>query len=152
MKMLVLCMALGLAPVLAAPFCAQDTATLDDFSITLKRVGCVGMCPDYEVTILGNGRVQYQGHAYVRVEGVRERTIPIANVRKLMRRLQDEHFFQWDEKDVVCVDFPEVHISASLGAQRKHVLEGCNLPGKVLALAKEIDRVSGTKRWVQIPR
>jgi hypothetical protein len=149
MKMLVVCLTLGLAPVLAAPICAQDTATLDDFSITLTRVGCVGTCPDYEVAILGNGRVRYQGHAYVLVEGVRERTIPTAKVRKLMRRLQDEHFFQWDEKDVVCLDFPEVDITASLGAQRKHVLEGCNLPGKVLALAKELDRVSRAKRWVR---
>jgi hypothetical protein len=150
MKMLVLCLALGIAPMLAAPICAQDTTTLlDDFSITLKRVGCVGTCPDYEVTILGNGRVRYQGHAYVLVEGVRERTIPIANVQKLMRRLQDEQFFQWDEKDVVCLDFPEVHITASLGAHRKHVLEGCNSRGKVLSLAKEIDRVSGAKRWVR---
>jgi hypothetical protein len=149
MKMLVLCMALGLASMLGAPLCAQDTVTLDDFSITLTRVGCLGSCPDYEVTILGNGRVRYQGHAYVLAEGVRERTIPIANVQKLVKRLRDEHFFQWDEKHIVYLDFPEVHIAANLGARHKHVLEGCNSPGKVLALAKEIDRVSGTNRWVR---
>jgi hypothetical protein len=152
MKPLVVWTALVLALAVAAPFCAQDNANLGDFSVTLKRAGCLGSCPDYEVTILGNGRVRYQGNAYVRVEGIRERAIPIANVQKLVRRLQHEHFFQWDDSDVVCIDFPEVHISASVGARRRHVLEGCNKPGKVLTLAKEIDRISGTKRWVKMPR
>jgi hypothetical protein len=152
MKPLVVCTALVLALAVPTPCNAQDDANLADFSITLKRVGCVGSCPDYEVTILGNGRVRYQGNAYVRVEGVRERVIPVLNVQKLVTRLQNEHFFQWDETDAVCLDFPEVHITASVRAHSKHVLEGCNKPGKVLTLAKEIDRISGTKRWVKMPR
>ena len=150
MKSLVVCTALTLALAVSVSFCAQDTAALADFSITLERQGCLGSCRDYEVTIWGNGRVRYQGHAYVR--GVRERIIPIPNVQKLVQRLQDVHFFQWDETDLVCLDFPEVHISASAGAQRKHVLEGCNKPGKILALAKEIDRISRTERWSKVSR
>ncbi len=149
MKMLVLCLALGLGSMLAAPICAQDRTASDAFSIMLKRIGCEGFCPAYEVTILGNGRVRYRGDAYVHVEGVRERTIPVVDVQKLMKRLQDEHFFTWDQKDVLCVDYPEVHITVSLGAKHKHVFEGCNSPGKVLDLANEIDRVAGTNRWVR---
>src|ERR1035438_185724 len=150
MKSLVVCTALTLALAVSASFCAQDTATLADFSITLKRLGCLGSCPDYEVTIWGSGRVRYQGHAYVAVKGVRERIIPVPNVQKLVQRLQVDHFFQWDETDVVCLDFPEVHITATVGARRKHVLEGCNKPGKILALAKEIERISGTERWAKM--
>ena len=149
MRSFVVCTALTLALAVPVPFCAQDAVNLADFSINLKRVGCVGSCPDYEITILGNGRVRYQGNAYVRVEGVRERAIPIPNVQKLVRRLQDEKFFEWEETNVVCLDYPEVHIIASVGARRKHVLEGCNRPGKVLDLAKEIDRISGAKGWVK---
>ena len=149
MKPLVVWTALVVVLAVPVPFCAQDDANLADFSITLKRTACLGSCPDYEVTILGNGRVRYQGNAYVRVEGVRERITPIPNVQKLVKRLQLEHFFQWDETDGVCLDFPEVHITATVGVRRKHVLEGCNRPGKILALAKEIDRIAGTKRWVK---
>ena len=85
----------------------------------------------------------------MRVQGVRERTIATRNVQKLAKRLQDEDFFQWHETDMVCIDFPEVHITASLGGRRKHVIEGCNTPGKVLALAKEIDKISGTRHWLK---
>src|SRR5690242_3255326 len=132
MKPLVVCIVLTLA--VTSPFCAKDTGNLADFSIRLTRLGCLGSCPDYQVTIWGNGRVEYEGHAYVRVEGTRDRTIPLQQVQKFVQRLQDEKFFQWDETEVVCLDFPEVHITANLGTQRKHVLEGCNKPGKILAL------------------
>ncbi len=49
---------------------------------------------------------------------------------------------------MVCVDFPEARITATLNGQHKHVLEGCNSPGQVLTLADEIDRISGTRAWV----
>jgi len=151
MKPVVICAALVIALASATPFCAQDDANLADFSITLKRTACLGACPDYEVTIHGNGRVRYQGNWYVRVKGVRERVIPIPNVQKLARRLEAVQFFAWHETDLVCLDFPEVRINASLGPRRNHVLEGCNTPGKVLALAAEIDRTAGTNRWVKQP-
>src|SRR6266702_867367 len=144
MKQLIFYAALVFFLLIPVSFRAQSDNTLADFSVKLMRVGCLGECPDYEVTVLGNGQVRYVGHAYVRVKGIRERTIPIADVQKLATRLQEERFFQWPEKDVVCLDFPEVQITAKVGVQRKHVLEGCNSPGKVLALASEIDKISGT--------
>ena len=143
--------ATALAVLLAAAIAlrAQDTAPRSGLSVVLTRSNCFGSCPEYEVTIWGSGRVRYQGREFVRVKGVRERTIPVPEVQKLVRRLQEEHFFQWDESDAVCLDFPEVHISASLGSQRRHVVEGCNRPGKVLSLAAEIDRIAGSQRWVK---
>src|SRR5215469_6811116 len=137
-----------LALALPAYPSAQTSTFADDFSITLKRVGCLGTCPDYEVTIHGNGKVRYQGNFYVRVDGVHESTISKDDVQKLVKELQEEHFFQWPENDKACLDFPEVHITARLGDQQKHVLEGCNEPGKILTLADQIDRISGDKRWV----
>ena len=40
-------------------------------------------------------------------------------------------------KKTLCVDFPVVDITATLNGQQKHVLEGGNLPGQVLNLAKK---------------
>jgi len=125
-----------------------QTVTANDLSITLRRVGCLGNCPDYSVTILGDGSVRYEGRAHVRTEGVRKKTIPAAAVEKLSKELTKNGFSQWEEKKMVCVDFPEVHISATFKGQHKHVLEGCNSPGQVLSLAEEIDRVSGAMVWV----
>ena len=152
MKRLLLVTALMTASALPVHLGAQTGTRLSGFSVKLERTACLGDCPDYEVSIDAAGQVQYEGRSYVGVEGVRQRTIPSSAVQKFVERLQREHFFEWAEKKSVCVDFPEVHITATLGTQRKHVLEGCNEPGKILALANEIDRLAGTKDWVQKPR
>jgi Domain of unknown function (DUF6438) len=127
---------------------AQPLKTLDGFSITLERIGCLGSCPDYKITILGNGSVRYEGRSYVRIDDIRKRVIPLTDVQKLVQKLQEDDFFGWEEKKMVCLDFPEVHITVILKGRQKHVVEGCNSPGKILELADRIDKVSGDKRWV----
>ena len=126
----------------------QTNTVPGDFSITLERTGCLGNCPEYNVTVFSNGWVRYEGRGYVRIAGTRKSRIPSSDVQKLVERLQDEDFFKWEVKDQVCVDFPEVEITATLNGKQKQVLEGCNAPGKVLQLANEIDRITGAKRWV----
>jgi hypothetical protein len=126
---------------------AQDKPN-DDFSITIERIGCLGSCPDYRVTIHEDGSVRYEGRAYAQVEGVRRNTIARSSVQKLVRDLRNEEFFKWEEKKEVCVDYPEVIITVDLHGQHNRVIEGCNTPGKVLKLAGEIDRISGAKRWI----
>lgn len=137
----------GLATVLTRQSGAQTNAS-DNFSITLERTGCLGSCPVYKVTILGDGSVRYEGEDYVRIKGIHEKTIPISAVQKLVQKLRYEGFFRWEEAKTVCLDFPDVNITATLDGQSKHVLEGCNTPGKVLRLAYEIDRITGAKRWI----
>ncbi len=127
---------------------AQENAPSADFSLTLERTGCEGSCPWYSVTILSDGSMHYEGKAYVHIEGKRKKTIPISAVQKLSEELTNKEFFQWEEKKMVCVDFPEARITATLNGQHKYVLEGCNSPGQVLTLADEIDRISGTRAWV----
>lgn len=126
----------------------QANSSADEFSIWLERTGCLGSCPEYKVTIRGNGSVRYEGQWYVRIKGTRESSIPIESVQRLIRKVRDEDFFSWEEKKMVCLDFPEVNITVTLNGQTKHVLEGCNTPGKILRLADEIDKISGAKRWV----
>jgi hypothetical protein len=35
-----------------------------------------------------------------------------SEIQKLVQKLRDEDFFDWEEKKQVCVDFPEVNITA----------------------------------------
>ena len=141
----VLCLA---AAITRSPFLiAQTHSVPPGFSITLERTGCLGSCPEYKVTILADGSVHYNGEFHVHVKGARSKTIPVSNVERLVRRLQNEDFFTWEEKKEVCLDFPEVHITVTLNGQHKHVLEGCNEPGRVLSLADTVDEVAGIKRW-----
>lgn len=88
------------------------------------------------------------GRYYVQVQGTRTKKLPPVVMRELIQRLNEEDFFSWEEKKLSCVDFPETHISVTLNGRQKHVMEGCNAPGKVLKLAKEIEKVTGVGRWI----
>lgn len=127
---------------------AQTITPKNDFSITLQRTACMGYCPEYKLTISGDGSVRYEGAWYVRVKGLRQSKIPVESVQKLVQKLRDEDFLRWEEEEMVCVDFPVTHVTATLDGQRKHVLEGCSTEGKVQELADEIDKMTGSKRWV----
>jgi len=124
----------------------------EGFFITLERTACLGSCPDYKITIRGNGTVRYEGRAYVAVKGIRTTAIPASAVQKLQQELRGENFLHWPEQKQVCVDFAETKITATLDGQKKEVIEGCNQPGNVLQLASEIDQISGVERWTSKPR
>lgn len=132
----------------ALPSNAQSRTPVSYFSLRLERIGCLGICPWYNITILQNGSVRYEGRAYVHVEGVRNKKITATKVNELIQKLRDEDFFHWTEKTELCVDYPQVRIAVHLNGQRKRVVEGCNTPGKILTLADEIDTISDTKDWI----
>src|SRR5207237_10797807 len=84
---------------------AQPNTPARDFLLTLERIACLSTCPEYKITIHGDGSVQYEGRYYVRVEGIRKNTIALRSVQKLITKLRDENLFEWEEKKEVCVDY-----------------------------------------------
>ena len=128
---------------LALPSSAQSVTPVDDFSLTLEHTGCLGNCPDCKVTIQSDGRLRYEGRGYVHVVGIREKKIPFRVLQRLEQVLHEEDFFNWKPAGGVCLDTPETYISAILNGARNHVTEGCNVTGKVLKLAKEIEKITG---------
>jgi hypothetical protein len=131
-----------------ALFLSAQSHDANQFSIRLERSGCEGFCPWYSITILNDGSVRYEGVAYVHVEGIRRKKIPVSKVNKLIQKLREEDFLNWNEKTDLCLDYPEVRITANLNGQRKSLVEGCEAPGKVLTLAHQLDTISGTKDWI----
>jgi len=138
----------ALFTILSIASVAQSKGKPADFSITLERTGCLGTCPDYTITISGDGTVQYEGRFYVGVKGVHQNTIPLSAVQQLIQRLKNEDFYHWSEGTDLCVDYPETKITATLNGKKKQVIEGCSSPGRVLNLADHIDKLSGAKAWI----
>ena len=85
--------------VLTLHLAAQTHTPTEDFSIALERTSCLGSCPDYTVTIYGDGSVRYEGRAYVQIRGLRTRTIPVSAVRKLVEKLSKEGFSQLEGRE-----------------------------------------------------
>lgn len=134
------------APVDASP---NQSATM----ITLTRGVCFGFCPDYTVTISGDGQVTYVGRRFVNVVGEQHATIPVADVTRLLQRFDEIGFERLqNEYRAHVTDLPTHTIVLERNGHRKAVLDyggtSAGMPQAVRELQAEIDRVANTGRWV----
>lgn len=136
--------------------------SVDFDSVTLQRTACYGQCPIYAVEIYGNGQVKYTGKDFVKVKGIRQSSVPPANVELLAAALRHVKFEQIREKYQFetdgCVsmptDFPSFSISVTKAGKTKSVAfyTGCHgptVPAEDLEwLSNTIDVLAQTGRLV----
>jgi len=80
----------GATPTPPAPTLAPK---LEGFSITLERTSCFGTCPEYSVTVRGDGSVTYHGEQYVAATGEQTASIPIDDVQRLVEKIDEIDYF-----------------------------------------------------------
>jgi len=130
---------------------------LSSFSITLARTACEGTCPVYEVTIRGDGRVEYAGQNQVDIPGRQKAQVQAASLAPLLRIIDNIHFFGMRDKYFeTCTDLPTAILSVHLDGKSKQVSNyygDCEhqTSGPQVGLARfaeAIDSVAGTARWI----
>jgi membrane dipeptidase len=140
------------AAVLAAPP-AQTTpsgpASTEPIEITLQRTTCFGTCPEYTVTLRGDGTVTYSGRQYVRTPGTHTWTIDPAAVRALAREMETAGFFELrDEYTSRVTDNPTTYTSLTIGSRAKKIKDYVAGPPKLKDIEAKIDQVSGVLKYV----
>lgn len=144
-------------------------------SITLERTDCQLPCPVYDVTVRGNGEVEYQGHQGVPVRGHAAATLPREKIVALLDALDRAKFASMhDASFQVVSDLPYVIVSLSEDGARKQVKSvyfGAGQPdsatlakhsllsrlfngsakeqSRFLLLADQLDSLIGTDRWIK---
>jgi hypothetical protein len=121
--------------------------------ITLERGVCFGFCPDYTVTITGDGQVTYEGRRFVNVAGRQTATVPAADVQRLLARFDAVGFDRLqDEYRAHVTDLPTYIVTLERNGRTKRVLDyggvGAGMPEAVRDLQAEIDRTANTACWV----
>jgi hypothetical protein len=146
--------ALALAAGLAA--CETATAPAADAStrITLTRSPCFGFCPDYDVSIMGDGQVAYTGRRFVGATGERHGVIPVSEVGALLAKFDAAHFDALQNSYRANVsDLPTYRVTLERDGHTKTVEDygglGAGMPHAVQDLEDEIDRVANTASWVR---
>jgi len=136
---------------------AACTPTMADpatpISITLERSPCFGFCPDYSVTITGDGAVTYHGGRFTRVNGEQHATASREDVAHLVQMIHDADFFNLrDHYRAQVTDLPTYRVTVVEGERSKTVEDymgqSVGMPPAVSTIEQEIDRVAGTERWV----
>lgn len=122
---------------------------LEDVVITLERTRCFGFCPDYMVTIYGNGTVLYEGRDFVRVEGTQVSQVPEDEVKGLVDAFYEAGFFSMrDRYEEQVTDLPSQTTSITIDGTKKTVYRYGFQPERLVMLEDRIDEVAGTERWV----
>jgi len=141
-----------------------------DTSITLERSACFGTCPDYRVTVHGDGLVEfdtgddhfkgtaaqlhleYNGHN-VLLPGRHTAHIDPAAAARLIDRFRAAHFFGLkNEYFYGATDNPTQILTVRIGRANKKVTDYigtlAGMPQDVRDLEQAVDTVAGTARWV----
>lgn len=124
-----------------------------DVAITLTRGVCFGFCPDYTVTIRGDGTVTYVGRRFVNVTGEQHAAVEPAQVQQLLAQFDAAQFNTLnDAYRANITDLPTFSVALTRNGQTKTVIDygglSAGMPQVVRHLEDEIDRVAGTARWV----
>ena len=119
------------------------------------RTACLGTCPDYSVTIQGDGTVRYEGRYCVIAKGARTAYLPQKDVRALFEAFRQADFFSLrDEYNTGLMDAPGIVLSLSYDGWKKRVIdfqENASMPFEASKLPDLIDKIADTAPWVAFP-
>jgi hypothetical protein len=123
-------------------------------SVTLIRGGCMGPCPEYEVTIADTGRVRWLGLDFVDVIGETEYVASSGRARRIVRRAAR---FDYDaitraDRQRCTTDMRKAHVVFADPRTRRALYDdhGCSSPAhrRARRLERAIDRVANTRRFL----
>ncbi len=127
-----------------------SSEAVENAVITIERTVCFGSCPDYALTIYGNGTVNYEGRNFVAVTGTRTASISSGNVRELVNNFYDIHYFSLRDKYVDQVsDLPTTTTSISVDGRFKKIVDYYGAPVELMQLENRIDQIANSDMWVK---
>ena len=157
-------------PIPADTKAVFPAGALADMSITLQRSACYGSCPDYRVTVHGDGLVEfdtgddhftgtaaevhlkYNGHN-VLLPGRHSAHVDPAVATRLIDRFRAAHFFGLRNAYVYsATDNPTQRLTVRVGNVSKTVTDyigtHAGMPQEVSDLEDAVDEAAGSARWI----
>lgn len=99
---------------------------------SIKRTPCYGRCPMYQLEIMDNGEVVYQGKRFVEKIGTYSGLLAEADIKTLHQRINDVDYFNLEEAyDVPIADFPTCITSVHLEGRSKTIMDKQGAPEKL---------------------
>lgn len=121
--------------------------------LTIRRTGCFGSCPSYDLALHADGTVRWLGRGYVAAKGERTARLGGGRVRAYLAELARIGFFGLDDRyDNGLVDLPALIVTARVGSHTKTVTCRGDCPALLTALVERIEHAAHVARWVGPPR
>jgi hypothetical protein len=125
-----------------------------DTVISLRRTACFGTCPVYTVGVTADGTVHFNGEQSVVSSGYQTASIGRPAVQALLSFLAAKRFHTLHAQYYrQATDNPSAILSLRQGTALKRVTHDQSNQSEpaLAAIEKEIDRVTGTARWIGTP-
>jgi hypothetical protein len=127
---------------------------LHGVKIKLIRTPCFGVCPDYTVSIFGDGTVVYEGRRFVKEKGEHRSKVSMDSVRLLADRFVSSNFFTLRSAYGDCgSDLPTAVTSIEL-PDRSKTVKDCgeapvvHIPSTLIEVEDAIDATARSLQWV----
>lgn len=135
------------------PVTPKLPADLNSVAIHFRRGPCEGTCPAYNLTLYGDGRVEYEGEMNVAVKGRQSYQVEKSAVHDLITRFGDVGFFGYcGHYSGTATDQATVETSLEMGGVAKTVsVYGDSAPESLHDLDGQIDAIVGMTRFVGAP-
>ena len=129
--------------------------TLFSSSVRIEHWGCFGACPAYSVTLHGDGRVDYQGTAFVDATGQHTYRIPPGAVAALIERLRGRDLWSMNGLYAAPItDNATTVISLTIGGQTRNIQDYVGslvgMPQNVSVSEDDIDAVADAGSLVNL--
>lgn len=135
---------------------------LKSLIITMRqenKTGCTNCAADYSVTIRGDGTVNYAGTANVKRIGEKSYTIPIEQVKRLVREFETVNYFDFNSEYVsrdngdgtfTSIDHgAPLTTSISIDGRYKKVYDFHFAPEKLKSLEQKIYEISLVEQFLK---
>ena len=145
------------APTASITATTAPAAGLDLTSVTimLERTLCLEVCPQYEITILGDGTVRYLAGHNVKTTGLRTTSIAEVDVRLLLDRFEQIGFLDLDDNYSCRALFDGSWTITTLAiGEDKKTIQRCSYVDEtrpLFELEELIDKVTNSRQWVGLP-
>ncbi|MGX5172430.1 DUF6438 domain-containing protein [Aliikangiella sp. IMCC44653] len=138
---------------------------LTSFELKIRRGGCFGPCPIYDVLLKGDGSVQFKGQKFVAIVGERSKHLDSNKVNSIISKLYESKFFYFpleyrdyrvevvNQRATVLIhditDIPTPYIEVIVGDFKKSFISTPSAPPEAAKLISEIEAMLDISDWVE---
>ena len=122
-----------------------------DATISMEKTPCYGRCPNYAITIYGDGKAEFLGKRFVDSIGTFEKYFSIEDVKSLVKAFEEANFFGLqDEYTARVSDMSTVYVSFTQNGKTKKIKDYYNAPELLKQLEKMIEKMAFSTGWKRI--
>lgn len=106
--------------------------------VQIDREGCRGKCPSYKATFFSDGKMKFEGRAFVFVTGNYEYIVPESLVKKIQEEAKRINWGNFQAQYPQAPDAPETKLRVVYGRVDKTVAASMSAPDEVFKFQKSV--------------